>query len=101
MPHQLPLTHAKHAAVVDEGLADFLHALVDDEEYERDAKRNLRPDSEAEPEREDRGQHDPRQRVSHLHVGIKHRRNCRPARTPEADQDARCRTQHKGKDGLP
>src|SRR5262249_38342141 len=88
----------------EHGRAHLLHALIDveenDEEYERDAERHLRPDAQPEPEREDRRQHDPRQRVDHLYVGIEDRRHARLLREPEADQDAGDRTDDEGEHGL-
>gem|GEM_PF-5399008 len=48
---QLTFIHAEHARVRQDGLVHFLDALIDieehDEEYQRHAKRDLRPDAKA------------------------------------------------------
>jgi hypothetical protein len=61
---------------------------------------DLRPDAEAEPQREDRRQHDARQRVGHLEVGVEHRRHERLSREPEAEDDAAAGADDEGEDGL-
>jgi hypothetical protein len=71
------------------------------EEHQRDAERDLRPDAEPKPQREDRRQHDPRQRIEHLHIGVEYRGDQRLTREPEADHHAAQRADHKGQDRLP
>src|SRR5581483_8610591 len=105
MPRQLPLAHAEHAAVIEHGGADLLDALVDveehDEKHQAHAERDLGPDAEPEPQREDRPKHDTRQRVGHLDIGIEYGSDARLAREPKADQDAAERADDEGEDGLP
>ena len=104
MARQLPLAHAEHAAVIEDGRRTP-YALIDveehDEEHQRHAERDLGPDAEPEPQREDRRQHHAWQRVDHLDVGIEHRGEEGVAREPEADQHAADPADHKGEDRFP
>ncbi|KAG1388551.1 hypothetical protein G6F59_015901 [Rhizopus arrhizus] len=67
---QLAFARAQHAGVVQQGGADFAHALVDveehDEEHQRDGQRHLGPDPQPEPHPEDGRQNDARHRVGGL-----------------------------------
>jgi hypothetical protein len=62
------------------------------------SEENIHDSAEAEPQRKDRRQHDARQRVDHLHIGIEHGRHARLAREPEADRDAGDRADREGED---
>ena len=63
-----------------------------------DAQRDLRPDAETEPKREDRRQHHARKCIYRFHVGIEHCSRPRLPRKPESDQHATNRADHECED---